>query len=174
MSLCTGRHLMRRGPAARGFTLLETMLAIALTATIGIAALSLVRMQARLAAAARLQEASLVQVTETVRLLGEDLTLAVRRGQDRFTITEGGLRLSTLARLPGEAAGLRAVDWRRDAASGRLMRTSVPIAGGAESTRRVGGPWASAHFSAEDGVLWLRGSIADGQPWSLPLWSEGP
>lgn len=159
------------------FTLLETLLAISLTSAVGIAAVSLTTLQARVGTAAKAQEAALNLATETVRLLDEDLLLAVKHPvYGRFALTEdGGLRLTTTCHLPGEAPGLAEVVWRWDAAAGTLLRTSTPLGGGAPISRRVGGGWTAWAISLDQDLLWMDGRIgATGAAWRLPLWSEAP
>lgn len=164
---------MRRG----AFTLLETLLAISLTVSVGIAALALTTAQARIAAAAHAQEESLALVTETVRLLDDDLVLAVKQpGYGRFRIVEsGGLRLLTSSRLPGEAAGLHEVEWRYDTVNARVLRTSSPRDGGAATTRAVGHGWKAFAIASERDDLWVEAVIgASPERWRLPLWTEAP
>lgn len=162
-----------------GFTLLETLLAISLTASVGIAALSLTVMQARLGATARAQEEVLALVTETVRLLDDDLLLAVKHpatGHRRFQILEqGALRVVTSCHLPGEPPGLQEVVWRFDAATGTALRIATPLEGGGAVTRRVGRAWTMFSLSRDHDLLWLDGRIGTSDiPWRLPLWSETP
>jgi len=157
------------------FTLLETLLAVSLTASVGIAALSLTTMQARVGAAARAQEESLALVTETVRLLDEDLLLAVPHPEfDRIQLLAGGvLRLATSCRLPGEPPGVHEVVWRFDAASGAVLRTSIPLGGGEASTRVVGRTWRAFAIELDQQTLWLNGRVgASDILWRLPLWTE--
>lgn len=159
------------------FTLLETLLATSLAASVGIAALSLTSLQARVATAARTQEESLALVSETVRLLNEDLLLAVIQPPfGRFRVLEhGALRLVTSCRLPGEEPGLHEVVWRFDVPSGNVLRSSTPLGGGAGSTGSVGHGWKAFAITVDHDALWLDGRIGDAAiPWSVPLWSEAP
>lgn len=158
-----------------GFTLLETLLAISLTVSVGIAALSLTTMQARVGAAARAQEETLALITETVRLLDEDLLLAVQQpAYGRFLVQEpGALRLVTSCRLPGESAGLREILWHFDAAAGTALRSSTPLAGGVTTTRAVGRDWKWFSLELDQEALFLNGRIGtSAEPWRLPLWTE--
>jgi hypothetical protein len=157
-----------------GFTLLETMLAIALTGSVGIAALSLNTMQARLGTVARAQEVDLALVTETVRLLDDDLLLAASHPTyGRFQVLPGGaLRLMTSNRLPGETAGLHEVVWRFDVASGAVLRTSTPLGGGMATTRPVGGSWRLFAIALDRDLLWLDAQLNSDKHWRLPLWKE--
>lgn len=158
-----------------GFTLLELLLAISLTSAVAIAAVSLTLFQARIAAASRTQAETLALVTETIRVLNDDLLLAVRQpGQGRAQFGEGGtLRLVTSRRLPGEEPGLREVVWGWDADSGSVLRTAL-APGRPPSTRRVGGGWTAFAIESAQDRLWLRGSVGDGPDWRLPLWTETP
>lgn len=159
-----------------GFTLLETMLAIALTGSVGIAALSLNTMQARISTVARAQEEDLALITETVRLLDDDLLLAANHPTyGRFQVLPGGaMRLMTSSRLPGESAGLHEVVWRFDAASGAVLRTSTPLGGGEATTRPVGRSWKLFAIALEGEHLWLHGRLGSDERWHLPLWKDGP
>ncbi len=162
---------------SRAFTLLETLLATSLAASVGIAALSLTSMQARIGTAARRQEASLALITETARLLNDDLVQAANQQPfGRFRLLErGGLRLVTSCRLPGEDPGLHEVVWRFDEPSGRVLRISTPLGGGASTTRTVGRAWTAFAIEADHEVLWLDGRIGDSAiPWRLPLWTDQP
>jgi hypothetical protein len=157
------------------FTLLETMLAIGLTSAVGLAALSLNTMQARLGTAARAQEENLALITETVRLLDDDLVLAASHPTyGRFQVLDGGaLRLMTSCRLPGEPPGLHEVVWRFDAATGAVLRSSTPLGGGEATTRPVGWAWKLFAIGLDHDRLWLDGRIgASEEPWRLPLWTE--
>lgn len=159
------------------FTLLETLLATSLAASVGIAALSLTSLQARVATAARAQEESLALISETVRLLDEDLLLAVQQQPfGRFRVLENGvLRLVTSCRLPGEDPGLHEVVWRFDQASGRVLRSSIPLGGSLATTRAVGHGWKSFAIEADRDGIWLLGRIGDAAiPWRLPVWTEAP
>ena len=158
-----------------GFTLLETMLAIALTGSVGIAALSLNTMQARIGTVARAQEEDLALITETVRLLDDDLLLAaIHPTYGRFQVLSGGaMRLMTSNRLPGEPAGLHEVVWRFDAATGTVLRTSTPLGGGDATTRPVGHNWKLFAIVPERDLLWLHGRLGSDR-WRLPLWMDGP
>lgn len=158
-----------------GFTLLETLLAVTLTAAVGIAALALTNLQAHVSATARAQERSLALVTETARLLDDDLLQATAQGYGRFEITEGGaLHLVTGCRLPGDAAGLADVEWRFDAANGRVLRTATPMAGGDAAVRVIGDGWRRFAITLDHDVLWLDGRAGEADvPWHLPLWTEG-
>jgi hypothetical protein len=159
-----------------GFTLLETMLAIALTGSVGIAALSLNTMQARIGTVARAQEEDLALITETVRLLDDDLLLAANHPTyGRFQLLAGGaVRVMTSSRLPGEPAGLHEVVWRFDAASGAVLRTSTPLGGGEATTRPVGRTWKLFAITLERDLLWLNGRLRSDERWRLPLWKDGP
>lgn len=159
------------------FTLLETLLVISLTATVGIAALSLTVFQARLASSARAQEDALALATETVRLLDEDLLLSVKQPTyGRFQVlVHGGLRLVTSNGLPGEAPEPREVVWRFDATTGAVVRTSTSLHGGATTSRTIGRPWRAFAIVQDQGALWLRGRIGISDDiWNLPLWTESP
>ncbi|MEK7415633.1 MAG: type II secretion system protein [Planctomycetota bacterium] len=159
------------------FTLLETLLAITLTASVGIAAVSLTTMQARVGVAARTQEEALACITETVRLLDDDLLLSVKQARyGRFEILEhGDLRLVTSCCLPGDLPDLREVVWHFDAPSGTLFRTSTPLHGGVVMTRPVGRDWKIFLIELDHDTLLLTGRVgASEQIWRVPLWSESP
>jgi type II secretion system protein J len=164
------------GPLRRGFTLLEVLLAIGLTGVVGIAAISLQTMQARVGTATRAQEEALAEITETLRLLDDDLVLALpAETRHRFQVEEGALRLLTSCRLPGDERGVHEVRWSFDAASGALLRSSTPRAGGPATVRSVGRLWQACAFRTEGEALWLEGRLgANGQAWRLPLWTETP
>lgn len=159
------------------FTLLETLLTISLTAAVGIAAVTLMTVQARVGAAAHAQEDALAQITETARLLDGDLLLAARLpGRGRFQIREhGDLRLVTACRLPGETAGPHEVVWHFEPAAGMVFRTSVPQDGGEAITRPIGRGWKAFAVWRDRDRLWLdaRLDVAD-IPWRIPLWTEAP
>jgi hypothetical protein len=157
------------------FTLLETLLATSLAASVGIAALSLTSMQARIGAAARMQEAALALISETERLLDDDILLAVTQPPfGRYRLLEhGALQLVTSNRLPGESPGLHEVTWRFDEAAGALLRISTALDGGAVATRTVGRSWKAYAIVLDHDVLWLTGRIGDSTiAWQLPLWME--
>ena len=160
----------------RGFTLLEVLLAIGLTGVVGIAAIALQTMQARVGSATRAQEEALAEITETLRLLDDDLVLALPgETRSRFQVEEGALRLLTSCRLPGEERGVHEVRWSFDAASGALLRSSSPRGGGPATVRQVGRLWQTCSFSIAGERLWLEGRLgASGQDWRLPLWTESP
>ena len=161
----------------RAFTLLELLLAISLTGAVGIAALALNTMQARIGSAARVQEEGLALIAETVRLLDEDLVLAASHpSYGRFQVLPGGaLRLMTSCRLPGEPPGLHEVVWRFDAATGTALRTSTPLAGGEATTRSVGRSWRQFAITLERDILWLNGQTGSAsERWRLPLWKDMP
>lgn len=161
----------------RAFTLLETLLAITLTGAVGIAALALNTMQARIGTAARAQEEDLALISETVRLLDDDLVLAdLHPTFGRCQVLDGGaLRLMTSCRLPGEPSGLHEVVWRFDAATGTVLRTSTPLAGGAVAVRRLGHGWRRFAVALDREILWLDAqTAAGGAGWRLPLWRDAP
>lgn len=160
-----------------GFTLLELLLAISLTASVGLAALSLTTMQGRLGAAARIQEESLALITESVRLVNDDLLGAVRHPvYGRYLLQEqGSLRLVTTCRLPDEDPGLHEVVWRFDAAQGAVLRTSIPLDGGRTLTRAVGRGWTGFAIVSTQNALWLDARLGTSDiPWRVPLWTEAP
>lgn len=158
----------------RAFTLLEVLLAISLTGVVGIAAMSLQTMQARIGEAARTREEALAVLCETVRLLDDDLVLAVAdEGRGRVAIEDGSLVLRTSCRLPGDEPGLHEVRWSFDAARGALLRSATPLAGGPPTVRAVGRLWQDCRFGLRDRAVWLDGRLA-GLAWRMPLWSEAP
>lgn len=159
------------------FTLLETLLAISLTVSVGIAAVAMTTMQARLSATARTQEEALAVITETARLLDDDLLLAVKPpGSDRFQVLEtGALRLVTACQLPGDPPGLHRVVWSLDAASGTVLRSATPLGGGETTVHRIGGAWQAFAVGVDHDALWLYGRLgAASDLWRLPLWTDGP
>ena len=158
------------------FTLLEMVLAVAMTGSVAIAALSLTSMQARIGTAARAQEETLALVTETVRLLDDDLVLAAMHpSYGRFQVLDGGaLRMMTASRLPGEPTGLHEVIWRFDPAAGTVLRTSTPLSGGRSTARAVGLRWKAFAIRLDHEQLWLHGRCDRSEDlWRVPLWTDG-
>jgi hypothetical protein len=157
------------------FTLLETLLTATLTVSVGIAALSLTTLQARLGTAARAQEEALALTTETARLIDDDLVLAVPHPElGRFQVlADGSLRLTTSA-SPAETLGLQEVLWRFDAQTGTVQRVSTRP-GQAPTARLVGAGWRSFAVVLDHRTLWLAARHGEtGPELRLPLWTDAP
>jgi type II secretory pathway component PulJ len=104
-------------------TLLEVLLACALTAALIAATLGWTARQARLARALAARSEASTALRTAWLLIEEDLRHAAGDGRDEPPrVVDGRLSLRTTSAAPGEARGMEAVVWRFDAARGMLLR----------------------------------------------------
>lgn len=156
----------------RALTLLELLLAISLLAVISTSACFWIISQGRASRSAQSRLGTAALACALQRLLNDDLVFSVpdAMGHHYALVDAYTLVLSTLDRLPGEAAGFHTVTWHFDPTTHRLMRTVAgtitphPIAEGGADVAFVAGP---------SGRLVLHCTDALGGDWALPLWTEG-
>lgn len=113
---------MRRTMAA-GFTLIELLASVMLLGVLAVGVLSWVVVQRRAAAAAEGQAARSIAITETVRLLRDDLDGGVLLGGPPGVSSE--VTLVTLHAPAGDRRGVQRVTWSMQA-DGRVLRTTRP------------------------------------------------
>lgn len=156
----------------QAMTLLELLIAISLLAIISSSACFWIISQGRASRSAQSRLGTAALACSLQRLLNDDLVLSVpdATGHHYTVVDDQTLALSTLDRLPGEAAGFHAVTWRFDPTTHRLMRT---VAGGISPYPMAEGGADVAFVVGSSGRLMLQCTDALGGDWALPLWTEG-
>lgn len=112
-----------------GFTLLEVLLATSLLTVVTTATLTWMNTLSRSTRASTQQLQALTTAQAVARAIRDDLLLAIpdqaNRGQ-LYTFERQRLRLKTLNHMPGDAPGIRTVQWRQDAELKALVREIIP------------------------------------------------
>ncbi len=156
-------------PARRsGFTLLEVLLALAITAMLTVAATQWLGAVYRTAAVATSRFGAVEAAVVAARLMDDDLRGALpdREGTS-LSLTGGVLTVWTLTGVPGDESGRKQVSWRFDRANRQLLRV---VAGGRSHV--VTGRLANATWTMNAGQhpLLVVTPTEGAQAMTIPLW----